>query len=407
MLLAGISTILAVVSIAAEQPTETARDHGTTRLAMVDTMGAVAVSSDLGISWTTIMRCPGSDGSPIHNDGLPPATASPAPATWPAIWEDSLPSDAVAPAPPPAPLAHITWFEGALYLACTGGPLYRWQPTGSGSNAPVRLMVAEQSFGAAPMLMAVAALGSGQRLWIVDRHGQLWSRGSQPGLVSIGAVPEAVLAVAELEGRVVIAGRSTIWQYEGSWSPVLSFRARGLAATGSRLWLAGAHGLLIVDHDRVRTLSIAPLTGVAVAGDTVWMADGQRLHPRAAPVHASDSTDAAQTSSSTGLSPSHDRLDTGHPGEPAAARVPAQLRPDWQIAARALERRMRWMRWFPRLTAEVSGSYQSRRAIRESRPVTDHVSHLGSRATIVLWLKLSWNIDTSSPDLQTLQRSLL
>lgn len=405
MLLAGISTILAVVSIAADQPAETARDHGTTRLAMVDTMGAVAVSTDLGISWTTIMRCPGGDGSPLRHDGLLPGTVTSFPVTAPAIWEDGFSSDVVAPASAPAPLAHITWFEGALYLACTDGPLYRWQPTGAGSNAPVRVVMAEQSFGAAPM--AVSALGSGQRLWIVDRHGKLWSHGSQPGLVRIGVVPEAVLAIAELDGCVVIAGLSAIWKYEDSWSPLLSFRARGLAATGSRLWLAGAHGLLIVDQDRVRTLSIAPLTGVAVAGGLVWMADGQRLHPRAAPAHANDSSGTAQTSSPTGTSPAHDRLDTGRPGERAAGRVPAEQRSHWQIAARALERRMRWMRWFPRLTAEVSGSYQSRSANSESRPVTDHVSHISSRATIVLWLKLSWNIDTSSHDLQTLQRSLL
>lgn len=384
MLVASIPAALAVVSIAVEPPAQPARSEAPERLAVVDTAGVIAVSRNHGATWTTVTRCRGRPEPAVlsdddaDEDALDPGEGPPLSDPW---------SASTLPRPP----AHITWFAGALYFACADGPLHRWDADqGAARDVPV-----DQGSPATieEMPVMLAALGSGKRLWAADRHGRLWVRGDHRTLVRAGTAPEPVIAIAELDGDVVIAGRSAIWRHDDAWHPVVTFRAHALAAAGHRLWLAGPDGLLTLEHDRVSTLDIAPLTGIAVSGDDLWLADGQALRVRPArPAPAATATRRpAHLTSRTGS-----RVDPSR--EPPPGQSPEQ--PITRTAAQAMRRRARWSRWLPRVVAEVSGSYRSRLGETALAETADH------GASIAAWLRLSWSLDTSGRDLPTLQRSM-
>jgi hypothetical protein len=287
-------------------------------------------------------------------------------------------------APPPA---RIAWREDALYVACSAGPVYRWREETGSWPLQLAARAAQDDGLPAPMQVdRIVAMLGGAKLRVVDASQRLWMAahdGDDGELQQIGTVPEPVSALAEWQGSLVAAGTTAVWRRSlardapgHAWEPLVTITACALSADRASLWLAGPAGLVELSGERVRVHALAPLTGIAVHDDEVWLASGRGPLVRAAlAAAASDMLDGELR-----LAPASDvaGVAAGH-------------------ALRALSTRARRARWLPGVATRARWSRASEgpgtaagASWREGLPG----SHAGE---LVLFVWFTWTLDPEDP----------
>ena len=360
--------------------------------------GDVLVSRDRDDTGIVAVRCPvqptsiqAITGAP-RIDGIEDAldaeehelsAVSPAPSSIAAASDAAESSEQELPGShacdQPQPAAQVAWFGGALYLACTGGSLFRWrEDTGLWRVLPAA--VEPEGLPSRPLQTVperIVALSAGARLWIVDDGNELWTSYDGERFRTLGPVPEPALAVAEWNGTVIAAGATAVWQRtdaDASWQPLLPMRACALAAHGDAVWLAGPAGLAEMTRDRARVHTIVSLTGAAARDGIIWLANGHGPVVRA-PLDAVASVRLAK--------PRHPQFD----GSPVSVTA----------AAGRLHRahvRARWARMLPDVTAQVRWTRARSQHAMLSEPPWPEPSAARSRdVAFLIWL--TWSLGNS------------
>lgn len=362
--------LAAAIAIAVEIPAHSQPGSHAARLAVVMDDGAVLVSRDHGDTGIVAVRCPVQPTSiqPITGalqasslgDGLDAeehaqTADSPAPASM--IASDAVELSEQAPGSQacdqPRPAAQVAWFGDALYLACTGGSLYRWrEDTGLWRVLPAAAPEGSPSRPLPIVPARIVAMSAGAQLWLVDGDNQLWASQDGERFQALGSLPEPALAVAEWNGTVIAAGATAVWQRadtDGSWQPLLPMHACALATQGDAVWLAGPAGLAEMTRDHARVHIIEPLTGAAAHGGVIWLANGRGPVARA----RLDAVASVRLAS---------------PGAPEPDADP----PSAAVAAGRLHRarvRARWARVLPHVTAQARWTRtRSQRAMLSEQP---------------------------------------
>lgn len=331
-------TWLSAVSVAAEPAAIESSAH----VAVVSATGSIFASPDGGATWESVHRCP-----------LPVLQTEAG---------SSEPDDVCA-----SPAA-IAWLRGSLYMACTGGELWRWQP-GTGTARPAGGAAVDQ----------IVALGRRDRdILAVDRDGAIWAYEPGDPAVRVTTAPEPARAVAGRGEAIAVAGATAVWQRDrtgSGWTPVAPVRACALAtapgsgdAPGAPLWIAGPDGLFVLHSAALRTQLLAPVTGVAVANATVVLVKDLMLATLGDHVHRRSS--GPRPRALTGRGGVGGVLASDPDGSSMASPAP-------HIHWSDLLQRARWARWVPTLSAGLS--YRS----------SDQ-----TRATVGLWVWLTWTPTT-------------
>lgn len=385
------------------------------RLAVTTTDGDVLISPDRGVSWHLAAHCSLARTAPGGELDLPRrgTQAEPEPELPPGAEveldpepdQDEPPRDHggmhswsrewVAPSTcePSRPAVAIAWLEGALYVACPGEPLLRWhEETGVRPVMPASIVDPRAASGTdastasaqISLLRDVAAMTGDHVLWLASARGELWTLDAGMRLTWIATLPEPVLALARWQRALMAAGATALWQGSASWQAIAPLRACALSASGQGLWIAGPEGLAELAADELRVHAVAPLSGVAVHGQHIWLASG-----RGPLVHATTSLAHLVMSDPPAL-----------PGE-TLERAPLGDR-----ESRDAPRRARWSRWLPRLVTQIRWTRARERAATNADApwLEPHAARYTDGLTVLVLL--SWSLDPNDTTITALEEGI-
>lgn len=238
-------TALATIALASAPP----------NLAVADLGGHIHVTTDRGAHWQTVHTCA---------DAPRPELVVESTAGAPAQCMSRERRAAV-----------MTWSENQLYGACADGVLWQWQPT------------ATRAHNVAGMghLDVRALTSQGSDLVLGDRAGTLWTLSDNGQSNRLMSAPEPIRALHASQSRLLLAGRSAIWEKHlesDGWRLLVATRACALVAdehpeTEPALFAAGPDGVLHIAGETIEVRSISPGTSLALWRDQLLVAHDARV----------------------------------------------------------------------------------------------------------------------------------